>query len=534
MRVALCLLFLLLPFASAQNWRSALYSEQWLPIDAGGRATPQGFLQDFSYAGYRQGDRPIPQNPGSQSLGVDRQWADGLTDATHEIQSKIDQACNGGGVVNLPPGIFRIRPKSQNPYSLVIPCDKVVLRGSLDAKGLPSTYLFNDEPTMADKSVLRIGPKNPNNNWYSGDNEYNEVKITQDLPFPIREIPVASNKGYAAGDRIMIRTDITDAFRADHGMQGLWGKRPGLLYRRSIVAVRGNTLLIDEPTRYPIKTRDNARVVKLKGSTVEDSGVENLYIGMRENSKSSEGDNDYKVAGTAAYEVNGSSLIEFHWAENDWAKNIRSYKPATNRNNIHLLSIGIHTTPSSRGITVEGCSLANPQYKGGGGNGYLYWIQGQDGLFKENQASEGRHNFTFSRMEASGNVLLRNVSVDGRYPDDFHDTLSHGNLIDGHTLIREQFLANNRLEKSNDAGITASQNVFWRVRGEAYKEGGTESSGVLIDAHQFGSGYIIGTFGPASAVNSNNYLEGIGKGETLWPRSLYEDQKFRRDNNPSY
>ena len=525
-------IFLLSSLAFAQTWRSALYPENWLPLDAGGSRIDGKFLHDFSYAGYRQGDAPIPQNPGRLERTLERRFADGRTDATAEIQNTINQVCaSGGGVVNLPAGTYRIKPQrlEENGYTLILPCSKVVLRGAVDGSGTPTSFLFNDEPNMRTRSVIRVSPPEPRNNWYSGNAEGNKVSITRDLPDPTREIPVSSANGYAVGESILIRTDMTDAFRAEHGMQGLWENRPGLMYRRVIKGIRGNTLLIDEPTRYPIKTRDNARVAKLRGEVVSDSGLENLAIGMRENPKGGTGEDEYDNEGSGAYEMHRSSLIQFHWAENAWAKNIRSYKPASNSKDVHLLSIGIHTTASTRGISIEGCDLTNPQYLGGGGNGYLYWIQGQGGLWKENRASRGRHNFTFSRIHATGNVLLRNTSADARLVDDFHDTLSHANLIDNHTLTRVQFSANNRAEKSSGAGHTASQNVFWRIRGNAYQTSGAESANAIIDAHQFGMGYVIGTFGAANAVNADGFVEGVGRGETMTVQSLYEDQKARRD-----
>lgn len=524
-------LVLLASSAVAQSWRSVLYPENWLPLDAGGKAIDGKFLHDFSYAGYRLGDVPIPQNPGRTERTLERSFADGKTDATKEIQDSLNALCaTGGGVLNLPAGTFRIKPPrlEEGGYTLNLPCSQLVLRGALDAAGNPTSFLFNDQPNMRGMAVIRVSPKEVRGNWYSGNVEGNKVGIARDLLEPTREIPVSSVNGYAVGDSIMIRSDVTEAFRAEHGMQGLWPNRPGPLYRREIRSIRGNTLLIDEPTRYPIKMRDGARVIKLRGEVVSDSGVENLFIGMRENLGNGLGDDDYDREGTAAYQMDRASLIQFHWAENVWAKNIRSYKPAGNTKDVQLLSIGIHSTNSTRSVSVEDCELANPQYKGGGGNGYLFWIQGQGGLWKNNSASGGRHNFTFSRMQASGNVLLRNTSANSRLVDDFHDTLSHANLIDNHTLIGVQFSANNRGEKSSGAGHTASQNVFWRTRGQAYQTSGAESPNAILDSHQFGVGYVIGTFGSASAVNADGFVEGVGRGESMAVQSLYEDQKAKR------
>jgi hypothetical protein len=51
---------------------------------------------------------------------------------------------------------------------------------------------------------------------------------------------------------------------------------------------------------------------------------------------------------------------------------------------------------------------------------------------------------------------------------------------------------------------------------------------VLIRSQQVGDGYVIGTQGPCHEVFSDDFVEGIGRGEGLWPQSLYADQLERR------
>jgi hypothetical protein len=518
------------------SWRSSLYPEGWLPVDVEGVAGPdEAFLHDFSYAGYELGNRPIPVNPGRQILTVPQHFGDGRTDATSAIQAVIDRACEGGGVVQLPPGTYRVRP-DERAYALILPCNRVLLRGSTDKQGNPTTYLFNDQPYMRNKTVIRIGPRGNKGSWADPSNERDSVYITQDLLQPTRHIPVEDASGFAVGEAILIRTDLSKAFRAEHGMSERWPGKSGLMYRRVIRAVdlEQNTLTLDTPTRYPLKTRDGARVSRLGGRVIQHLGVENLYMGMRENPKGGLDEKDYSDEGTAAYGVHSAHLIVMDWAEHLWVRNVRSYRPAGNTGDVHLLSNGIRATGSTRAVTVQGCRLANPQYRGGGGNGYLFFAQGQEGLWQGNRAGRGRHNFTLHNLHASGNVLLHNTSQDAKLVDDFHRMLSHANLLDNHTLIRVRFSANDRGAKSKGAGITSSQNVFWRTKGDAYQTQGEASDNFLIDSHQYGWGYIIGTFGQASAVKSSNFVEGVGQGDTLTPKSLYLDQKARRDKNPAY
>ena len=56
--------FLLIPLVpKAQEWRSTLYPTDWIPPheQEGLSFLSDTFIQDFSYAGYHRGERPLPQ-----------------------------------------------------------------------------------------------------------------------------------------------------------------------------------------------------------------------------------------------------------------------------------------------------------------------------------------------------------------------------------------------------------------------------------------------------------------------------------------
>ena len=92
----------------------------------------------------------------------------------------------------------------------------------------------------------------------------------------------------------------------------------------------------------------------------------------------------------------------------------------------------------------------------------------------------------------------------------------------------------------NRHGYTSTETVFWNTKGNYYKSG----MNYIIDSRQFGNGYIIGTQGAATNVKTTpttmssqygtvntapeDYKEGIGKGATLYPQSLYYDQLEKR------
>ncbi|GAT32869.1 pectate lyase superfamily protein [Terrimicrobium sacchariphilum] len=522
--------------SAADNWRSALYPEDWKP---GYEAPDGGYLHDFSYAGYQRGEQPIPDRKDNVIDVTSAPYlADktGQTDATAAIQAAIDAAGDaGGGVVFLPAGTYKVAPSAEGKNALLISGDSVVLRG----EGKDKTFLFNDSVQMRNKSVITIGAKN--GLWW-GSKGYPTVPITQDLLKPTTVIPVADLADMAVGDYVVIRSDMTQRMIDQLGMTGVWKPTdsylPAPTYARRITAIdpSARTITVDVPLRGFIYAADNARVAILKkAKPVQESGVEYLSIGMKQHPGGGLDDDDKKnmTEGTTAYEIFRAAALIFDGAENCWARGISSYCPPGNNANIHLLSHGVRLM-RTRNVTVEDCFFAYPQYRGEGGNGYMYTLYGNECLLKNCTGKGGRHNFSFGEMGSTGNVLLNFHAIDGRLPSDFHMYLSRVNLIDNAVADGDYFAAVKRFAPPTH-GETTSESVFWNTKGLRYQPEVGEYAGhatknpqFLIISHQWGQGYVIGTQGPCHDVETDDFCEGVGRGEALLPQSLYEDQLRRR------
>ena len=505
------------------NWRSSLYPEGWFPgsKDAEGR-----FLHDFSYAGYHQGEREIPDNPSGAIYDVTQPpySADnsGTTDATASIQSAINDASStAGGIVYLPPGTYNVSPGS-NSYGLRIQNSGVVIRGA----GTDQTFICNTEMVMRGKKVFLFQPSS--GNWHtplSGSS----VDMSEDCGYPLNVIPLENVAGFNVGDTVILRTDCTDDFIADHQMSGIWDSSLlGITFCRRITAIDtiANTITIDIPTRYYLKIRDNARVYKV-APHMKECGIEDLSIGMLEHTGSGWGDDDYAIEGTGAYEVHGCHLIFFRHAMDCWARRVNTYRPPTNIGDYHMLSNGIQCYKSIH-ITVKDCDVRRPQYEGGGGNGYGYMHCGNDCLIQECIAVHTRHNYDFKSMWTSGNVFHRCRGETPRLASDFHMHLSVANLFDSTTVDGDWLQAVYRPYGTVIHGHSTTESVFWNTYGIG--------SGTAVQSSQWGWGYVIGTSGGRHSVERNtsynsaplDFLEGEGSGDTLEPQSLYEDQLFRR------
>lgn len=535
----------------AHAWRSTLYPTNWQPPTV----TSVNFetdkvIEDFSYAGYRNGETNLPQIAGpifnvtQPPFNAD---ASGAVDATAAIQSAVNAAQSaGGGVVFLPAGNFSVSPQGANSYALQITAGNVVLRGT----GVGSTFLLNTSTNMRSKSIILFsGPSNAG--FYSSG--AGSTTITQDLLGPTRLIPVASTNGFAVGQWVVVRADCTDAWITEHNEPdwlGYGSTLRGVAYFRQITAVTTSSLTINAPTRYYLKTRDNARVVRLSAGPLLNCGLEDFSIGNREHTGTGWGEEDYSTAGTAAYDVHDSFAVRMIRVRDSWIRNLASFQPAGNTLGSHLLSNGILLNESSQ-VTLTNCNLQRTQYGGGGGNGYMYRLQNaNDCLLMQCQSTFTRHGFVLSHMGCSGNVFHvctdkdsgRQVGNTGLQStaganSDHHMHFSHANLVDDCTGDGSGWEARYRPYGSVPLhNLTAAHSVYWNPLGQG------SGPSYVVQTEQSRYGYVIGTRGPRNGVSFSTYggtkcdpvdhAEGIGLGTTLEPFSLYQDQLSRRLNRP--
>lgn len=518
---------------AALAWRSDLYPADWHPglTDGEGR-----FLHDFSYAGYHDGELDPPASvPGpivDATLAPYGADSTGAADATSAIQQAIDDVgAAGGGVVYLPAGTFRVAPPAGAVAALHIGHSGVVLRGA----GAGATFLYNSAPQMREKRVVLVRPDAAAHaSWYWAPSDARP--LAQDAAAGDLIVHVEEASGYAPGDWIVVRADPTAELIADYDMTGEWNPDylGGLVFYRQVVTVDVTTgaIELDVPLRHGLLLRDGARINRTLPH-LEEIGVESLSIGMRQSDAGGLGTNDYQVPGTAGYDAHNAFAIYFNHVVNGWVRDVATYRPAANASDVHLLSNGIRMD-AARNITVRDVDFRRPQYLGAGGNGYMIVLSGQECLVERAVTARGRHNFSFSLMQSSGNVVFDSAASDGKLPVDFHMHLSMANLIDNLTLDHDFIEARHRSCCGHGHGTT--QSVFWNTEGLAYPSDQFLVQ-FIVHSVQFGHGYVIGTRGPADAAQTFDlddpatpvdWVEGQGQGDTLEPASLWLDQRERR------
>ncbi len=554
------------------HWSSELYGADWSAFPTASFLSDK-ILQDFSYAGYARGERPIPTSgslPRFNAVELFGADPNGIQDSTAAIQKALDAAGRaGGGEVFLPEGTYRIEVPASRSCALHVKFSNVVLRGA----GPELTKILNSTTEMRGKQIILVEPW-PKSNWAEEENP--RTTISADLPGPTIEIPVEDTTGFEVGDWVVLRNNPTEAWVLERGEPDWVGhekKLGAILWLRRIQAVdpEKKLLTIDVPTRYALGTR-NAPHIYRKTGLLHEVGLEDFSIGNIEHPgkngwgtldfaapsgeytrRLAEGyglPEDFAEQKKSAFDVHFSFAIVFSGVVDGWIRNIRSFCHDENSTGTHILSNGIRLV-QCRGVTVEDCRMEHAQYGGGGGNGYLFRLDdSNECLLKNCEAEFSRHGFSISGMASSGNVLLHCSDKDtGRQTggsgdektagkgSDHHMWFSHSNLLDNCRAENSWFEARDRFYEKMSApkhNQTAAHTVFWNTQGisNSFHE-------FVVWSNQGNYGYVIGTRGPEHRVRLDgdyphrnldpvDHVEGIGLGDTLHPASLYEHQLQRR------
>lgn len=497
-------------------WRSALYPSDWTPrfTDERGR-----FLHDFSYAGYLNGEA-YPETVPGPVVDVVARGADptGATDSSAAVQAILDElaadADPAGGTVLFPPGQYRF------DGLLTVTTPGVLLQGAG-----PSSQLFFTASDLHGRASI---------SFHGSPTEGPDLPLVVDGEARSHELWLAADAPLAAGDDVDVGMVITDAFVDEHGMTGTWQVANGqwrAFFRRTVIAVEDRELdgvtrarvTLDVPLRSALLVRDQASVRRVEGM-LHDVGVLDLALANA-------------IDATVARSQDRAHVLAFESVKDAWVARTTSFRPPTASDDGHLQSGGVLVATSKR-VTIDGVTLENAQHRGSGGNGYLFEVlRSSEVLIKDSVGRNGRHNFIQNwDFNTNGCVFLRVESVDGRMETDFgsvvgtsefHHSLAMANLIDG-AVSTDGWGAVNRGAESSGAGHSATENVFWNLRGG------------FVRSLQYGWGYVIGTtdtevltdvedfWGRGLGTEPADFVEGAGQGATLAPVSLYEDQRARR------
>jgi hypothetical protein len=445
-------------------------------------------IPDFSYCGYKAGEKAIPDAPVRVVVPVKP------GDATRRIQAALDHVAalppgkdNVRGAVLLLPGLYEIAGQ------LIIRASGVVLRGS--GYGNQGTIL---KGTGTDRQTLIV---------IAGKNDRqttSEIKLT-DRYIPVNSVTcnVAAPHNFKTGDKVIIHRPSTgnwiNELHTAHFGGGITalGWKPGqrdLYWDRTIIDVNGGTITFDAPITTSLDEQYGGGLIASYTwpGRIQDAGVENLRC-------------------VSEYDVSNPKDEAHRWM----AISIENSSDAWVRQVVfeHFAGSAVFITETSKRITVEDCKSLAPVSEIGGLRRNTFYTAGQQTLFQRLSAEYGNHDFVTGFCAPGPNAF---VQCAANKPYSFSgglDSWAAGVLFDLVTVDAQAISFMNRGQDGNGAGWNAANSVLWNCsagRIDCYQPPTAQNWSFGSWAQFSGDGYW---------GESNNTLE---------PRSLYYAQLKER------
>jgi hypothetical protein len=382
---------------------SKLWGERGEHWEADGR------LPDFSFAGYRRGEAPIPDVPVAASVRDFGAKGDGTTDDTAAFKKAIERTPRGA--IAIPPGRYLITD------ILEINKPNLVLRGA----GPDKTTLVLPKPLNDVKPNMgaTTGGRATSNYswsggfvWVRGDFRSNELaKITAPAARGDTTLTVSSAKKLKVGQDVEVRQDDepgnTLAAHLYGGQPGDTGKlngrtRASLTAR--VTAINGARITLDRPLRFDVDDRWKPRVLAFD-PTVREVGIEGIRF-------------EFPVQPYAGHFTElGHNAITIQAAADCWVRDIA----------IDHCDSGIFV--GGRFCTVDGVAYRSDRSpdKANNTGHHGATLSGDDNLFTRFDLGQRFiHDLTVT-SSAAGNVFSAGRGVDLAF--DHHKRAPHANLF---------------------------------------------------------------------------------------------------------
>ncbi|MEQ7011038.1 hypothetical protein ABN028_33145 [Actinopolymorpha sp. B17G11] len=472
------------------------------PRDAEGNRIP-----DFSCAGYRRGEVPIPNVPVVRTISP----IDG--DNTAHIQAALDavgalpQDVTGfRGAVQLTAGTYPV-------YGTIkITRDGVVLRGVGDDEDPSANTVIRaigDTPTGRYVVVLGGGP----GGWSLGEIPGTRTDITSDLvQVGERSFTVADPSLVRPGDTIIVNHPCSAAWLTAVDGGGTHTDPPWdvdewpIRFNRDVVDVSGSSVTVDTGVfNHLDRSLSQCYVYRWEQpEMVRNVGVEGIRV-----------DIEY-LGDPDTDEAHARSAFVVQQARDAWVRDCTG---------LHFVYAGVDIRTATQ-VTVANCRALRPVSLITGSRRYNFNVSSYSSqvLFSDCHASDARHAFVSNGTgTASGLVFLRGSSERSLATSEGHRSWTQGMLFDNHREIDPRVDTTvglfNRGSAGDGHGWAAVHSVAWKC-----DVAGTK---LVVQKPPTAQNYAIGCFGTTTGdgpfVQPAGHIEGSND-PSISPPSLYEAQ----------
>lgn len=450
-------------------------------------------IPDYSFAGYRYGEKPLPDVPVVTTLGPTS------GDQTARIQSALDAIGNRTPNANGQRGTLQLLPGRYEIYgTLRVRQSGVVLRGSgRGTNAAADTILYARGNNPHQRTVVIVGT-NDSSPWDAGAS----TNVTDNfVAAGSLSVNVQNATLFSIGQEVIVTHPSTQAWINAIGgggvTTGAWAAgTKDIPYVRKVTAISGSRITFDAPLfNHLDRSLSQARVAVVSSrNLIREAGVENLRV-------------DIETAG-GQDENHAWSAIAITGAEDSWIKTVATR---------YFGYAGVKTAGAIR-ITIDTASATNPIGIRTGSRFYNFDVDdySQLVLFSNCVAADGRHNFISNgTMSASGVVWHRCTST-GTNDSEGHRHWSTGMLFDAITGSNLNLKLFNRGDWGTQHGWGLAHSTAWNSQATFF-----------IQKPPSAQNYGISGLGNNSTAYSfpgaMGYVD-IRPGQKLVPESLYEAQ----------
>ena len=340
-------------------------------------------IPDFSRVGYHHGDKSIPVYPVVKEVFPAEEGDSGalIQQAIDEVARRSPDENGHRGIILLKQGVYKIAG------TIVIHTSGIVLKGEGD--NINETRLIATGKER--RSLIQVKGR--------GDMQEvqgTRVKITDDfVPVGSHSFRVSSTGGFKAGDRVIVYRSGTQewihAIKMDQiverkGTRQWTPQEYNLAFEREIVKVEGNRIFIDNPVVMQMDKRFGGGEVytyRFDGR-ISEVGVSDICF-----ESEFEDYEDLEHAWIA---------VELDKAENCWVKNITAR---------YFAYSAVSCERSAKNVSVIDCRCQESKSLITGGYRYSFNNWGQQNLFMNCQATEGRHDYVTRFADRTYSITAR-------------------------------------------------------------------------------------------------------------------------------
>jgi GEVED domain len=406
-------------------------------------------ILDFSTAGYRNGNVPLPDVAATIPAANIVTVSPGAGDDLAAIQAAIAQvaamprAANGyRGAVQLTAGEFQIATQ------IVIQNDGIILRGVGDGDNPASNTILRGTGTTV-RSLIVVGASSNSIAAVSGTTH---SIVDKYVPTGATSLRVDSTANWSVGDQIVVRRGSNAQWIAAIGMDSIPPRSDGgtivqwapasyeQTYERVITRIEGDRVFFNAPIANSIEQQyGGGTVYRYTISRTKFVGIENIR-----------GVSDFT---SATDEAHTNTFIELRAVEDAWVRNVTGQ---------HFIFATVHASTRAMRATVDDAQSLDPVSIITGGRRYAFTIDGQFILMQNLFSEEGRHDFVNNSPSRNRgpNAFVNGTAVNSHSTSGPHQRWSTGTLYDN-LSDNGGFESRNRGNFGTGHGWAGANMVFW-------------------------------------------------------------------------